>query len=135
MTFVIHIEGEGISSSAPISVEMMRGGDNVKCEWKELESLSKDELIIELVKARWEMRNLMSVLGRLSETGSEGFLCASGSKPSEEWLGKIESKARKDAGSDEDFYSCTLQEYGVDEKTADECYDSLMEQRDEKESI
>ena len=31
-------------------------------EWEELEKLSKDELIIELVRSRWQMRNLQKVI-------------------------------------------------------------------------
>lgn len=43
-------------------------------EWEELEKLSKDELIIELVKARRSMRNMCIVLDELSKTGASDFM-------------------------------------------------------------
>ena len=45
-----------------------KGGEKgMGSEWEELEKLSKDELIIELVRSRWQMRNLQKVILDVSE--------------------------------------------------------------------
>ena len=53
-------------------------------EWEEPEKLSKNELIIELVRQRWLYRRLKRLLGSLSE--DEGWYAdIEGQAPSEEW--------------------------------------------------
>ena len=80
-------------------------------EWEELERLSKDELIIELVKARRAMRNICLVLKELSE------------EPSDAWFEKIVEYARSNLAEGDYLDSSDLEMYGVDGKTASRfCY-------------
>lgn len=95
-------------------------------EWEELEKLSKDELIIELVKARRDMRNICCVLDELSRTAATHFMYDKGEQPSESWLEKIVSYAAAASGSDE-LDSSDLEHYGVDADTAERfCYGCVM---------
>ncbi len=57
-------------------------------EWEELEKLSKDELIIELVRQRWLYRDLKMTLRNLS-SDFRLFAGAPGEIPPEEWQKKI----------------------------------------------
>ncbi|MCQ2078533.1 MAG: hypothetical protein MJZ38_00520 [archaeon] len=86
-------------------------------EWEKLEKLSKDELIIELVKARWEKRNLQKVLLDLAGNMGSYSLFAEGGVPSKEWQEKI----AKYVFIDDNYHN--LQEWGVDEETSDRLYD------------
>ncbi len=98
-------------------------------EWEELEKLSKDELIIELVKARWEKRNLQNILGELAKTGGFGMVYEAGTKPSKEWQEKISKYAFKDL--EEGRYS-DLTEWGVDEETGDKLYEEYCSKHFDK---
>lgn len=92
-------------------------------EWEELEKLSKDELIIELVKARRSMRNMCIVLDELSKTGASDFMYDEGEKPSSAWLEKIVTYADAKLDSDSELDNADLETYGVDHETATEyCY-------------
>ena len=93
------------------------------CEWEELEKLTKDELIMELVRVRWEKRNLQKILGELAGNGGTGMVYATGSKPSVEWQKKISEYAFKDLEGGR--YS-DLTEWGVDEATGDRLYDEYV---------
>ena len=93
-------------------------------EWEELEKLSKEELIIELVKARRDLRNIRSVLADLSETGASEFMYDEGSKPSEEWMLRIAELARSRLDPDEALCAADLEMYGIDEETADRYIES-----------
>lgn len=88
-------------------------------EWEELESWSKEDLIIDLVKARRDLRNLRSVLTELSETGGSAFLYDDGSKPSDEWLARIAARAKAGLRPGDELCGADLEMYGVDEKTAE----------------
>ena len=69
-----------IRTPFPMSGERIKGGERrMASEWEELEKLSKEELIIELVKARRDLRNIRSVLADLSETGASEFMYDDGS--------------------------------------------------------
>ena len=94
-------------------------------ELEELEKLSKEELIIELVKARRDMRNIRSVLGELSETGASSFMYDEGSKPSKDWLDRIVEYVDSRLNSDETLCAADLEMYGIDEETADRYVDAL----------
>ncbi len=95
----------------------------MKSEWEELENLSKDELIIELVKARRAMRNMCIVLDEISKTGASDFMYDAGEKPSSAWLEKIAAYAVSELDSDSDLDNADLEAYGVDHDTAiDYCY-------------
>lgn len=92
-------------------------------EWEELEKLSKDELIIELVKSRRALRNMCSVLKELSDTGASAFMYDKGQKPTGEWLEKIAAYAESKLGSDETLDGSDLEIYGIDGDTANRyCY-------------
>ena len=93
-------------------------------EWEELKRLSKEELIIELVKARRDMRNIRSVLGELSETGASSFMYDEGSKPSKDWLDRIVEYVDSRLNSDETLCAADLEMYGIDEETADRYVDA-----------
>lgn len=85
-------------------------------EWEELEKLTKDELIIELVRARWRFRNLRKVILDLSSNMGSYCLYEPGQKPSVDWARKIANYAFRDGPEN-------LQDWGVDEDTADELFD------------
>lgn len=99
-------------------------------EWEELERLSKEELIIELVKARRDMRNIRNVLADLSETGASEFMFDEGFEPSEEWLHRIAKLAASRLDPDEVLCAADLEMYGIDEKTADRYIESMRSKGD-----
>ncbi len=100
-------------------------------EWEELEKLSKEELIIELVKAKRDMRNICSVLADLSNTGASDFMYDEGSKPSDEWLQRIVEHVESRLNADEALCAADIEMYGIDEETAD----SYIESRRSKEDL
>ena len=103
-----------------MSGERMNGGEKrMASEWEELEKLTKEELVIELVKARRHLRNICGVLSDLSETGASEFMYDEGSKPSEEWLTNIAELVRSRMGPGEVLCAADLEMYGIDEETAD----------------
>ncbi|WP_400225392.1 hypothetical protein [Methanomethylophilus alvi] len=92
-------------------------------EWEELEKLSKDELIIELVKSRRAMRNMCRLLDEISKDGASHYLYDRGENPSEEWLSKIVSYAESKLDDGDHLDGSDLERYGVDSETADRyCY-------------
>lgn len=116
---------ETVTSPFSLSGERMKGGEKrMASEWEELEKLSKEELIIELVKARRDMRNIRSVLGELSETGASSFMYDEGSKPSKDWLDRIVEYVDSRLNSDETLCAADLEMYGIDEETADRYVDA-----------
>ncbi len=121
-----NVTAEMITTPFPMSGERMKGGEKrMASEWEELERLSKEELIIELVKARRDMRNIRSVLGELSETGASSFMYDEGSKPSKDWLDRIVEYVDSRLNSDETLCAADLEMYGIDEETADRYVDAL----------
>lgn len=120
-----------IRTPFPMSGERIKGGERrMASEWEELEKLSKEELIIELVKARRDLRNIRSVLADLSETGASEFMYDDGSKPSEEWLLRIVELAKSRLDIDEDLCAADLEMYGIDEETADRFIESSRSKGD-----
>lgn len=89
-------------------------------EWEELESWSKEDLIIELVKERRTVRNICSILKDVAENRGEPFLYDEGSKPSKIWLERIATRAKAGLEPGEELCDGHLQDYGVDEGTAEE---------------
>lgn len=91
-------------------------------EWEELEKLSKDELVIELVKARYTIRNMCSILEEISDTAGSHFLYDEGDEPSEEWMEKIVTYAKMKTPNGK-LDSSELEHYGVNGDLADGyCY-------------
>lgn len=92
-------------------------------EWEELENLSKDELIIELVRQRWLYRSLKRLIGSLSE--DEGWYADIGGQiPPEEWQRKIADYVfpNVEDGGYED-----LMTWGVDETVGEALFDEYYE--------
>ena len=114
------------NSESTIRTPFPMSGERIMAsEWEELEKLSKEELIIELVKARRDMRNIRSVLGEISETGASSFMYDEGSKPSKDWLDRIVEYVDSRLNSDETLCAADLEMYGIDEETADRYVDAL----------
>ncbi len=93
-------------------------------EWEELEKLTNDELIIELVRQRWLYRDLKMVLRDLS--GDFGYHAgAPGEIPPEKWQRKIAEYVfpKLEAGSYDD-----LQEWGVSEEIGEKLYDEYFDE-------
>ncbi len=91
-------------------------------EWEELEKLSKDELIIELVRQRWLYRSLKRLLRSLSE--DEGWYAdIEGQVPPEEWQKKIADYVfpNVEDGGYEDLVT-----WGVDEKVGEVLFDKYF---------
>ncbi len=94
-------------------------------EWDDLEKLTKDELIIELVKARRAMRNMCRLFQVVSANGAAHFFYDVGEKPSGEWLGKIAAYASARTDPDDGLDRSDLEIYGIDGETAEMyCYGS-----------
>ena len=92
-------------------------------EWEELEKLTKDELIIELVRQRWLYRSLKQLLKNLSE--EEGWYADIGGQiPSEEWQRKIAEYVFPKV---EDGGYESLLDWGVDEEVGEALFDKYYE--------
>ena len=116
---------ESISSLQVSDVQNLKGGEKTTSEWEELEKLSKDELIIELVKSRRAMRNVCRMLQVISEDGAAHFFYDVGEKPSKEWLDKIAAYAKVRCDPGDGLDRSDLEIYGIDGETAETyCYGS-----------
>ena len=112
-----------LTRTIPIFSENGKGGEKIASEWEELEKLSKDELIIELVKSRRAMRNICKLLEEVSGDGASHFMYDCGDTPSEAWLSRIVTYARMNLEPGEELDGSDLERYGVDSETADRfCY-------------
>lgn len=133
--FRMSISGNPISSTASISVQNGKGGENgMVSEWEELESWSKEDLIIELV----HMRTLYSLLR--SEQGDDcpwPKMDVKAIEDDEHWQpgqvitdGWAERIALYAAAHPKDgmFYWCDLMDYGL---TEDQAYDVCKKLRAE----
>lgn len=119
---------ETVPVSAPGRGERTKGGEKTKSEWEELEKLTKDELIIELVRARVCYRNLREKVedeciwplpdGLRFGDARDGHE-PENEKTTREWAEKI---AQYGAMHPKDglFCWCDLMDYGLDE---DQCFD------------
>ena len=90
-----------LSSLRDSAVQNVKGGEK--------------ELIIELVRSRWQMRNLQKVILDVSEKLGSDCLFEPGQKPSDEWARKIADYAFGQGSLD-------LQDWGVDDDTSDKLY-------------
>lgn len=100
--------------------------ESAKSEWEELEKLTKDELIIELVRARWRFRNLQKVILELSSTMGDNCLFEPGEKPSKEWAEKIAEYAFRNGPE-------SLYDWGIDWDTANRLFDEHFDADDVSE--
>ena len=121
-----------IRTPFPMSDERIKGGERrMASEWEKLEKLSKEELIIELVR----MRHLYGTLREdMPETCPLPF---ESSKRTYENGESVEGESRTDEWAerfalygamhpkDVAFYSCDLMDYGLTEDQADEVCERL----------
>lgn len=101
-------------------------------EWEELEKLSKDELIIELVKERYAHRNINKALRMLidydypvegeipCEVDADDWSCP-GYPTTDEWAERIVDYARKHRKG-QSFDASDTSEYGLSWDQADEIF-------------
>lgn len=94
-------------------------------EWEALMELSKEELVIELVRARRSMRNLRSILAEMAEDGGAHFLYDRGEVPPADWLQAIAAHAAAGLEPGEELSESDLERYGVDGDAAEAYIESL----------
>lgn len=92
-----------------------RGGDEVKKEtkWEKYDRLSKDELVIRLVKAEAEHKIFIGTVISLAKDGTEWHMPNVGERPPKEWLKKIVAFAKEHPESKNGYWSMELVNYGV----------------------
>ena len=89
----------------------MESGREMTCEWDRLMELPKEELVIELVRARTRFDTFVSTMIEFSKNPNHMAIQDIGFVPSEEWLKTIIDYAKK---QDPDFDVLDLVTYGVD---------------------
>ncbi len=125
--------GEGIIPPFPISGERIKGGEKrMASEWEDLMEMSKEDLVIELVR----MRNLYGMLREDMDPNNplmpymerkhmgEGENYVEGETTTDEWAERIALYGAM-RPKDGVFYSCDLMDYGLTEDQADEVCDRL----------
>ena len=95
-------------------------------EWEELEKLSKDELIIELVRQRWLYRDLKLLLRHISEEEGE-YAGAPGQVPPREWQTKIAEYVFPTVEEGEYAYE-DLTTWGVDEEVGEALFNEYFDE-------
>ena len=101
-------------------------GERMASECEELEKLSKDELIIELVRQRWLYKDLKLLLRHISE--EEGtYAGAPGQVPSREWQIKIAEYVFPTVEEGEYAYE-DLTTWGVDEKVGEALFEEYFDE-------
>jgi hypothetical protein len=123
---------ETVPVSAPGRGERTKGGEKTKSEWEELEKLTKDELIIELV--HW--KNMYGII-RVEQDDDcpwpymepksrdvDGWVCA-GEPTTHKWAEAVAIYAANHTIKEE-FHPIDLMDYGLDE---DQSYEVCRELR------
>ena len=121
-----------IRTPFPISGERIKGGERrMASEWEELERLSKEELIIELVRMRHlygtlreDMPDTCPLPFESSKRTDENDESVEGEPTTDEWAERIALYGTihpKDVA----FYSCDLMDYGLTEDQATEVCERL----------
>ena len=90
-------------------------------KWEELETLSRDELIIRLVRAETVHAQFVGTIRSLAEDGPRWAIPETGERPTDAWLQKIVAYAKQ---HEPDFSYMDLVEYGVDSATAEKLWKS-----------
>lgn len=100
-----------------------KGGEKTVSEWEELEKLSKDELIIELVRARTLLR-----LETEDDSDNPDYVDnpANGERTTEEWSRKIVMYAYKHHEIPDDFEYPDVYDYGLHGAQAEETFEKLV---------
>lgn len=115
------------------------GEGEMTSEWEELEKLTKEELIIELVKERTAHRDFMNSFQRLMfeypidrvppyvvETEEDDALYE-GQRTTDEWARRIALHARRRC-DDSEFWYGDMFDYGINHDQACEVFDELAEE-------
>ena len=116
-------------------IQNVKGGEKrMASEWEELEKLSKEELIIELVKERTAHRELDRALRGLIEVDYPADRKLpifaddedeSVKQTTDDWAYEIAKYAFECAKDKDDFSYFDLEAYGLDEDQAEEAYRKL----------
>ena len=131
------VVSERITTASVIRHENGKGGEKrMASEWEELEKLTKEELIIELVKERTAHRDFMTSFQRLMfehpidrvppyvvETDADEEL-HEGQRTTGEWARRIALYAKKHS-DDPEFGYTDMFDYGINHDQADEVFDEL----------
>ena len=130
-----------IRTSFPMSGERIKGGEKrMASEWEELEKLSKEELIIELVKERTAHRDFMTCFQRLMYEypidrvppyvveSDEDEMLHEGQRTTDEWARRIALYA-KARSADPEFGYTDMFDYGINHDQAYEVFDELAEEK------
>lgn len=103
---------------------VMKGGENrMASEWEDLEKLSKDELIIELVRARTLLR-----LDTENDPDNPDYVDnpANGERTTEDWARKIVMYAYDHHEIPDDFDYPDVYDYGLHGAQAEEIFEKLV---------
>jgi len=120
---------ETLPVSAPGRGERTKGGEKTKSEWEKLEKLTKDELIIELVKERRQRLELLLEIRSIAD--NQWFPvsgCRDGQKPPDGWARKIALYAAKTTPADDQLHDCDLQRYGMTEESSESVFAELCKE-------
>ena len=120
---------------------MTEEGDNeMASEWEELEKLTKEELIIELVKERTAHRDFLYAFQMLTyehpidrvppyivETEEDDAL-HEGQRTTDEWARRIALYAKSKSEDPEEYGYTDMFDYGINHDQADEVFDKMAEE-------
>ena len=126
------VTAEMITTPFPMSGERMKGGEKrMASEWEELERLSKEELIIELVRMRHlygtvreDMDPDLALPFMTSKRTGEGEDEIEGEPTTDEWAERIALYGAMHP-KDSMFYSCDLMDYGLTEDQSEDVCNRL----------
>ena len=96
-----------------------------KSKWSLYKSKSKDELIIELVKAEYKLENVCSSLGIMAGAMFECYQFADGEVPPKSWMKKIVEYETRDV-KPKNYHICDFGKYGISPDVADAMYEELL---------
>lgn len=111
-------------ADSPITI--VKGGEKTeeKTKWEELGSLSKDELIIRLVKAETRYDLYVETIISIAKDGDKWCAPDLGERPTAEWLEKIATYAKAHVNEGDKFSYMDLVDYGVDYETAHDLWEN-----------
>ena len=131
---VSSVVSEVISTDSAIRMENGKGGEKIASEWEELEKLTKEELIIELVRERTTHREMDRALRGIIEVDhpADRKLPVFAEEdpevemPGDEWVRRIAEYAARRDGVDL-FTSFSLEAFGLSEEDSAKGYAMLRE--------
>ncbi len=92
-------------------------------KWERYDKLSKDELVIRLVKAESEHEIFIRSVESLARDGDDWHVPDIGERPPKEWLEKIIVFAKEHPSSKKGYWPMDLLNYGVCYKTAHKLFE------------